>query len=197
MELQGIREVYHGKYLKHYELDYINKGGEPKVYEIVSRQTVSEPEQLGQTVSGVSIVAIKDGCLLLLHEFRMGVNRSVYNLCAGLLEPGETIENCVRRELFEETGLSVRRIRKIFPPSFASVAISDVVTQFVLIDACGDLSCENTSDNEEIRPVLFTKDETEKLLLTETFSSRAQLAAFCFARGGFDEKNGFSQENGE
>ena len=197
MELQGIREVYHGKYLKQYELEYKNKSGCPKTYEIVSRQTVSEPDQLGKTVSGVSIIALNGRRLLLLHEFRMGVNRSIYNLCAGMLEPGETIENCVRRELYEDTGLSVKKIRRIFPPSYASVAISDVVTQFVLIDAAGEISSEHLSENEEIRPAFYTKEEASELFLTETFSSRAQLAAFCFTQGSFDKQDDLSDENKE
>ena len=34
----------------------------------------------------------------------MGVNKYIYNLCAGMVEGSETIEECVRRELYEETG---------------------------------------------------------------------------------------------
>lgn len=35
---------------------------------------------------------------------------SFYGLVAGFLEPGETLEQCVRREVAEETGLSIRGI---------------------------------------------------------------------------------------
>ena len=34
--LNGIQKTGTGKYLRHYELDYTNKKGNPKVYEMVS-----------------------------------------------------------------------------------------------------------------------------------------------------------------
>ena len=37
----------------------------------------------------------------------MSINKSIYNLCAGMIQDGESVEECARRELYEETGLSV------------------------------------------------------------------------------------------
>ena len=88
MKLLKMEKVGNGKFLKNYELTYLNKAGREKKYEIVSRRELSSPEDLGQKPSGVSIVAICREKMLLLHEFRMGINRSVYNLCAGMLEEG-------------------------------------------------------------------------------------------------------------
>lgn len=122
MKLLRMEKVGDGKFLKNYELTYLNKAGREKKYEMVSRRELSSPEDLGQTPSGVSIVAVCQGKMLLLHEFRMGINRNVYNLCAGMLEEGESVEDCIQRELYEETGLSVKQIRDILPASFAAVA---------------------------------------------------------------------------
>ena len=126
MELLKMEKVKDGKYLKNYELTYRNKAGREKKYEIVSRNEITGPDMIGQKMSGVSIVAYYEDKMLLLREFRMGVNRLIYNLCAGMIEEGESLEECIQRELYEETGLSVRRIRCILPPSFAAVAFSDV-----------------------------------------------------------------------
>ncbi|MDD6805032.1 MAG: NUDIX hydrolase, partial [Clostridiales bacterium] len=104
MKLIGFHKVKDGKYLKNYELTYLNKAGKEKVYEIVSRKEINDISELGNRVNGVSIVAIWEEKLLLLKEFRMGVNRSIYNLCAGMIEEGESIEACIARELYEETG---------------------------------------------------------------------------------------------
>ena len=105
MELMKFEKVRDGKYLKNYELTYRNKAGREKKYEMVSRRELAGIEDVGGKPSGVSIVATYGDRMLLLHEFRMGVNRTIYNLCAGMLEPGESIEECVARELYEETGL--------------------------------------------------------------------------------------------
>lgn len=183
MKFLNFEKVKDGKYLKNYEITYLNKAGREKKYEIVSRRELNSIEDIGGAPSGVSIVATMGDKLLLLHEFRMGVNRKVYNLCAGMLEPLESIEECISRELYEETGLSVKEIRKILPPSFAAVAFSDTTTYIAFVEAEGEIS-DHSSENEEIDARLYTKDEVKTLLETESFSSRAQMAAYFFAYYG-------------
>lgn len=97
MRLLKLEKVKDGKYIKNYELTYLNKAGREKTYEIVSRKELNSIEDLGNKTSGVSIVATMNNKLLLLHEFRMGVNKRIYNLCAGMLEENETIEECIKR----------------------------------------------------------------------------------------------------
>lgn len=183
MEFLRFEKVKDGKYLKNYEITYQNKVGREKKYEIVSRRELAGIEDVGGAPSGVSIVATRDGKLLLLHEFRMGVNRFIYNLCAGMLEENEPVENCIARELYEETGLKVKEIKKILPPSFAAVAISDTTTYIAFVEAEGGFA-DHTSDNEQITAGFYTKEEVKSLLETEPFSSRAQMAAYFFAYYG-------------
>src|SRR3546814_13817984 len=50
----------------------------------------------------------RDRCLLgRSHHFQEGM----YSCLAGFVEPGETIENAVRRETFEESGIGTGRVR--------------------------------------------------------------------------------------
>lgn len=185
MELLSMEKIKDGKYLKSYELTYLNKSGKEKKYEIVSRRELRSPEDIGKVSSGVSVICLCEGKLLLLYEFRMGVNQRVYNLCAGMIEDGEKLENCIRRELMEESGLILESIVDILPPSFAAVAISDTVTNIAIVKAKGTLN-PMPSDNEDIIPKLFTKEEVCDLLKTEKFSSRAQISAYMFSIGAFD-----------
>lgn len=179
MKFLGMKKIHTGRYLKSYELTYENKEERAKTYEMVSFAELDKPEDIGKRVNGVSIVAFQDGKMLLLHEFRMGVNRYIYNLCAGMKEQGETIEECIARELYEETGLTLKRIIRIMPPSFAAVSISDVKNQIAFVEVSGELS-DHTSPNEEIIPEFYTKEEVAYLLEHEEFSTRAQMAGFCF-----------------
>ena len=188
MEFVRMEKVRDGKYLKNYELTYINKAGREKKYEIVSRKELKEVGDVGAGVSGVSIIATCEGKLLLLHEFRMGVNRAIYNLCAGMLESGESIEECIARELYEETGLTAAKIKAILPPSYSAVAISDTKTYIAFVEAEGEMT-DHTSENEEITAAFYSKEEVRELLRTEEFSSRAQMAAWFFAA----EENPFCQ----
>ena len=186
MKLKSLIKVKDGKYLKNYELEYENKRGNKKTFEIVSHSNNISVETLGEKVSGVSIVTLWQGKFLLLKEFRMGVNRHIYNLCAGMREKGETIEQTISRELHEETGLFVEEIIDILPPSYAAVAISDIQTQIAIVKAKGTLSTEFLSDNEDIEASFYTKEEVRQLLENEKFSSRAQVMAYFFVSNGFD-----------
>lgn len=182
MKLIRMEKVRDGKYLKNYELIYENKAGKEKKYEIISRKNLNTAEDLGKHSSGVSIVATKEDKFLLLHEFRMGVNKKIYNLCAGMQEADETIEECISRELYEETGLTLKTIKRILPPSYAAVAISDTKTHIAFVEVVGEIE-DHSSANEEIDACFYTKEEVKELLQTSEFSSRAQMAAFYFAYG--------------
>lgn len=183
MKLLHLKKVKDGKYLKNYELTYLNKKEKEKVYEIVSRHEIPDEKSLGTIVSGVSIVAYCEDRLLLLREFRMGVNHYVYNLCAGMLESGESMEECIRRELYEETGLKLKKVLQILRPSYSAVAISDIKTQIAFVEAEGGFE-DHTSDNEMIEAGFYNKEEVWELLQTEDFSSRAQMAAYAFVTQG-------------
>ena len=138
MEFLGMEKVRDGKYLKNYELTYKNKAGRIKTFEIVSRKDLKTPEDLGQKPSGVSIVAFRNDKMMLLREFRLSINKEIFNLCAGMLEEGESIETCIERELYEETGLKVKRIIDILPPSFSAVGFSDTKTYIAFVEAEGE-----------------------------------------------------------
>ncbi|MCR5654927.1 MAG: NUDIX hydrolase [Lachnospiraceae bacterium] len=186
MKLLRFDKVRDGKYLKTYELTYLNKSDREKKFEIVSYNDLSSVEELGQNMNGLSIVAFHEGKMLLLREFRMGVNRYIYNLCAGRKEADETVQQCIDRELYEETGLKVKKIIKILPPSFAAVAMSDVRTQIVFCQVEGNFS-DHTSENEDIKTRFYSKEECARLLETEEFSSRCQAIVYFYSCGMLDE----------
>jgi ADP-ribose pyrophosphatase len=91
---------------------------------------------LGDAVLIVPIL-VADGQpnrLVLEKEFRVPVGDYVYGLPAGLLEPGETIEETVRREMLEETGLEVVRCKRITPALYSSSGLSDEAAAIAYVD---------------------------------------------------------------
>ena len=186
MKLLRMKKVKDGKYLKNYELVYENKAGKEKVFEIVSRSEIASVDDLGKKTQGVSIIAFYQGKMLLLKEFRMGVNKTIVNFCAGSVEEGEVMEDCLKRELKEETGLNVKRIIKILPPSYAAVSLSDMKNTIAFIEAEGELNSDNAGDNEEIRAAFYSKEECRKLLETYEFSSRCQAVVYLYTMDCLD-----------
>jgi len=57
----------------------------------------------------VIVLVQKEGKILLARHAER--NQDLYSCLAGYVEHGETLEECVSREVFEETGLEVRNIR--------------------------------------------------------------------------------------
>ena len=79
--------------------------------------------------------------------------------------------------------MDLKRIIKIFPPSFSTVTISDAKTQIAFVEAEGTISDEHMSANEQIKAAFYTPAEVLHLIETETFSSRAQMIAYGFTQG--------------
>lgn len=62
----------------------------------------------------VTIVArMPSGRIPIVSQFRPAVGVETWELPAGLLDAGESVEECCRRELLEEVGLVANRIQKI------------------------------------------------------------------------------------
>ena len=75
----------------------------------------------------------------------------------------------------------MQKIKKLLPPSFSAVAISDITTYIAFVEVVDDNISDHTSDNEQIHAAFYTKEQVKELLDTEYFSSRAQMAAYFFS----------------
>lgn len=61
----------------------------------------------------VGVVAINDGKLLLVRQYRFLVDGLSWEIPGGKLEPGESPETAGARECAEETGVTCRNLRKL------------------------------------------------------------------------------------
>jgi NAD+ diphosphatase len=90
-------------------------------------------------ISPAMIVAVSRGSEILLaraNRFAPGM----FSVLAGFVEPGETLEQCVRREVREETGIEVGNIRYVasqpwpFPDSLMIGFTADYVSGDIRVD---------------------------------------------------------------
>jgi 8-oxo-dGTP diphosphatase len=115
-------------------------------------------------ILGVGAVVVDRGRALLVRRGHEPA-RGQWSIPGGRVEPGETLRDAVRREILEETGLSIevgRRLRileRIFRDDSARVKYHYVLIDYRAIPTGGALSA--SSDAADAR--YFTSRQLEKL----------------------------------
>jgi ADP-ribose pyrophosphatase len=75
------------------------------------RETTREIVEHGDCVA---IIALDDKeNVLLVSQFRKSVEKELLEVPAGGIEPGEKLEECVRREMREETGFLPKKVERL------------------------------------------------------------------------------------
>jgi NAD+ diphosphatase len=86
----------------------------------------------------IIVAVIRDNQILLARSNRFPPNR--YSVIAGFVEPGESLEDCVQRELKEEVGIEVHSINYFgnqpwpFPDSLMIAFTAESSTEEIIID---------------------------------------------------------------
>ena len=182
MNYKGIRKVHEGRFITRYDVDYVTAEGREKTYEIISRnKNIQTLEELQNRKADSVILILTDERgerLLVSREYRMAMAQWIYNFPAGLIDPGETPEESARRELREETGLTLVRVDDVLDNSYSAIGFSNERNVCIFGAAAGEFR-KSTSDAEEIVPGWYTREELRELLRTEPFAARTQ--AYCYA----------------
>ena len=179
MKLIDIVQLTNCKFLNMYKLKLINKKGKPKDYFVASRRNrdnLSCVTKNHNVCDGVMIIPVtEDGYVVMLKQYRPAISDYLYELPAGIVDPGETLEQAARRELFEETGLRAKSYEVLLKPSYTSVGISDETTAVVKMTVEGELSTDNTEDDEDIEVFKLKLSETKEFVKTHNISIKAAL----------------------
>ena len=188
MKLKAVEKVAGWQYLSRYDVKYETPEGGEKIYEMFSRDPgIDSPEKLlHPRVDAVMIIMTDEPGehMLLIREFRLELGREIFGLPAGLIDPGETPEEAARRELKEETGLDITGIRRVLPPAYSAVGLSNEQCVCVFGTAAGEIApCKETG--EEITARWYSKAELRDMLERgETFGSWAQACSYMWAAAG-------------
>jgi NAD+ diphosphatase len=104
----------------------------------------------------VIVAIVKDDRILLARNRKY--KGSFYSVLAGFVEPGESLEQCVRREIKEEVGISVKNVRYFgsqpwpFPDALMIAFVSDYDAGEIAVDG-----------SEIIEAAWFSKDELPRI----------------------------------
>lgn len=80
---------------------------------------------------GAGVVAVRDGRVCLVRQYRVALGRMTLEIPAGKVDPGEGRAACAARELTEETGLLADRL-DLLVESYGSPGFTDEHTSVYL-----------------------------------------------------------------
>ena len=168
-QYDGTYALLRQPYLSVYERRYHLSDGHSTSYYVTANTPPGlnlEDEELISRTSGVAVLAeSEDGKRVLLnHEFRMAVNAYTYNLPMGLVGKDEDPVQAARRELVEETGLSIKRICAISPEMYINIGTTANRMQIIYCVAEGDLRASDR-EKEITRPFWATRKDLFRSLL--------------------------------
>ena len=175
-KIKKIEQLTHNPFVNLYDLSIENRVGNPGRYYVASRaKTVEELELTTkrQKPDGVIIYSLygeKRDRVVLIRQYRYTIDDYIYELPAGLVEPGEDYHASAVREMREETGLTLHplQVDTIFEkPCYTTIGMTDECCGTVYGYADGEISSDRLEDGEEIEVVLADRAEGRRILREE------------------------------
>ena len=171
--IKGINTLSKTKFVSLYDVAYENKLGKEKHWTVSSRKSKEELEKkyLQNKEDKIDAVVIcayhkSEKKLVLINQYRVPINKHIYELPAGLVDNNEDAETSVRRELKEETGLDLISINKINSKDklYLSPGMTDESVAFVYCVCDGKLSDEYLEEDEDIKALLISQEDAKDIL---------------------------------
>jgi ADP-ribose pyrophosphatase len=188
-KIRSSQKLTAKRWLNLFDVSYVARTGEEKLWQIATRK--ENPKCVTgryQHPDAVVIVPFhtSENKLVILREYRVPLNDYEYGFPAGLIDKEESVEQATRRELMEETGLTVSRFKRISPPIYSSAGMTDESVAMVYVECQGIPSTAANTESERIEILLVSPGEAQVLLddTTLKFDAKAWLEISRYAESG-------------
>ncbi len=128
----------------------------------------------------IAVVPVtNDGKIVLVRQYRYPVGKNMLEVPAGKLDKGEQPDQCVLRELEEETGYVAKNIRKLSSiyttPGFTDEVIHlYIAEELTLAKQCPD-------EDEFLDVEIYTKEEIRAMIEDGTINDAKSMLALLLA----------------
>lgn len=124
----------------------------------------------------INVIAItNDDQFVFVRQYRYALDLDSTELCAGVIEPGETPEQGARRELLEETGYGGGEWREIMTIG-QNPSTCNNLTHCFIATGVRKLQDQQLDRTEDIEVLLLTRQEVLDLLNSNTLKQALMLA---------------------
>lgn len=128
----------------------------------------------------VAVVPItQDGHVVLVRQYRYPVGTAILEVPAGKLDKGEHPDDCVRRELEEETGYVAKRIRKL-SSIYTTPGFTDEVIHLYLADDL-TLAKQRPDEDEFLDVEVYSKEQIKVMIEDGTINDAKSMLALLLA----------------
>ena len=113
----------------------------------------------------VEHVVVRRNKLVVTKEYRIPIGGYEWGMCAGLIEPGMSIEETAVKELKEETGLDVVKFLRLPTPFiYNSPGLTSECCSYAFVEATGEISGDQLESSEDITVYLYDRDQVKDLM---------------------------------
>lgn len=189
MEIKSADKLTNLKWLNLFDVDYVDQDGRHRSWQIASRSKA--PKCItGQFNMPDAVVIVPfhtaENKVVIIKEYRVPLADYEYGFPAGLIDPGETVEQTAQRELQEETGLILTRFLKISAPLYSSTGMTDESVAMVYVECNGQPSTAGNKGSELIEVQFVTRAQASQMCENPAlkFDVKAWLVLVRFAEKG-------------
>jgi ADP-ribose pyrophosphatase len=126
----------------------------------------------------VLLPVLDDGQIVLIRNQRFTVGRTLWELPAGTLDPGESPEHCAARELEEETGYRATRLTPLLE-FYTAPGVSDERAYVFVADGLVPAQ-QHLDDTEQIEVHKKTADQVMGMLRAREIEDAKSIASLLF-----------------
>ena len=105
----------------------------------------------------------KDGKVIMVKQYRHGIQSIETELPGGVVEEGESLEEGVKREVLEETGYTFEKVEYLGKIS-ANPSTTNNFMHMFLATGGAKVAEQNLDDSEEVEALLMSVDEVKQLV---------------------------------
>jgi len=138
----------------------------------------------------VAIIAVTDEQkIIMVEQYRKALERSLVEIPAGKLEPGEAPETTAMRELEEETGYSAEKLEKLISFSTSPGFADEVVHLFLAVGLHKAVNGAVTDDDEFVELMEVSVADAEEMIRSEQIYDAKTAYAVQWVKNYLSDKN--------
>ncbi len=176
-----VTKLTDNRFLNLYEMNAYTQQGDPFRYYFASR---NQEEQLKLRThdmhsEGIVIYPVwkeDPGKIVMIRQYRYPIDAWLYELPAGLIDPGENAQQAAVREMKEETGLLFEvyqgGMQELRRPFYLGAGFTDECSQAVYGFAFGKIDEAYQEATESIQVIIADREEAAGILRKERVSLR-------------------------